>query len=93
MQSGELDVTGHGKVEIILGNRHPNNIVVKFKGGHHHVPCNPKHNDELRWELENKHHSHPHDYRHDHCQHEDKYVLIVSWNVTDVRTIEWVAYY
>ena len=93
MQSGELDVTGKDKVEIVLGERHPDSIIVKFKGHHHHVPCNPKHHDELRWELKNKHHHHPHDHRNDHCNHKDIYVLIISWNVTDMRTIEWLVYY
>ena len=85
MQSGEIDVTGRDKVEINLGKHHPCRVIVKFKGGHHHVPCNPKHHDELRWELKDKHQTHSH--------HENKYVLMISWHVTDVRTIEWAAYY
>jgi hypothetical protein len=89
MQSGELDVTGRDRIEINLGKHPPCRVMVKFKSGHHHVPCNPKHHDELRWELENKHNPH----RHDHYHHENKYVLMISWHVTDVRTIEWVAYY
>lgn len=93
MQSGELDVTGKDKVEINLGARSPCRVIVKFKGGHHHVPCNPKHRDELKWEVKNKHYHHPHDFRHDHCHHEDKYMLMISWDVTNVRTIEWVVYY
>jgi hypothetical protein len=84
MQSGELVVTGKDKVELQLGHRHPDSVSVKFKGGHAHVPCNPKHHDELRWEIKT-HHSHEH--------HHTEYVLVISWYVTDVRTIEWVAYY
>jgi len=93
MQSGELNVTGRDKVEINLGKHHPCRVVVRFKGGHHHVPCNPKHHDELRWELKNKHRPHRHDRRNDHCHHENKYVIMICWHVTDVRTIEWAAYY
>ena len=93
MQSGELDVTGHDKIEIVLGSRHPQSVIVSFKGHHHHVPCNPRHHDSLRWDLKNKHHRHRHDRRHDHCRHEDTYVLTISWYVTDFRTIEWCAHY
>lgn len=94
MQSGELEVTGRYKVEINLGSHPPCRVMVGFrKGHHHHVPCNPKHHDELRWELLNKHQHHRHDARHDHCHHEDKYILVIAWDIADVRTIEWVAYY
>lgn len=93
MLSGELIVVGHDKVEIKLGHRSPSGVVVEFTNECVHVPCNPKHHDELRYEIKNLHHHHPHDARHDHCKHEDDYVLIISWHVTGVRDIKWVVYY
>lgn len=93
MQSGELVVTSKDKAEIELGKRHPDRVIVRFKDDHVIVPCNPKHHDELRWEVKNRHHHHPHDHRHDHCKHEDSYVLTIKWHVTGVRTIEWHVFY
>jgi hypothetical protein len=93
MQSGELVVTGKDKVEIDLGHRHPKSVIVKFSDDCVIVPCNPRHHDELRWDVKNRHHKHPHDARHDHCKHRDEYILTIKWHVTGVRTIEWVAYY
>lgn len=82
MQSGEIDVTGKDKIEINLGKCHPGRVIVRFEGNYHHVPCNPKHHDELRWEIKNK-----------NSGVENTFALIISWDVTNVRTIEWVAYY
>lgn len=94
MQSGELVVVGADQVVIDLGARPPGGVIVEFHDHHHiHVPCNPKHHDELRYEIKNIHHHHPHDKRHDHCAHEDKYLLTIQWSVTGVRVINWVVYY
>lgn len=93
MLFGELIVVGHDKVEIVLGHRPPKGLNVEFINEHMHVPCNPKHHDELKYELKNIHESHPHDHRHEHCKHEDEYVLTISWHVTGVRAIKWVVYY
>lgn len=93
MQSGELIVIGHDKVEIELGHRPPQGVIVKFENEYMVTPCNPRHHDELRYEIHNRHHPHPHDHRHDHCRHEDNYVLTIHWHVTGVRVIKWVVYY
>lgn len=93
MLSGELIVTGKEDVEIELGNRHPKYIVVRFKDHHMMIPCNPKHHDHLKWEVKNHHQSHKHDRRHEHCNHEDRYVLKIYWHVTGVRHISWVVYH
>lgn len=93
MLSGELIVVGHDQVDIKLGHRPPKGVVVEFINEHVHVPCNPKHYDELKYEIKNLHHHHPHDNRHDHCNHDDNYVLVIGWNVTGVRVIKWVVYY
>lgn len=93
MLSGELIVVGHDKVEISLGHRPPSGVIVNFDCDIICVPCNPKHHDDLKYEVRNLHHHHPHDSRHDHCNHEDNYVLSISWHVTGVRVIKWVVYY
>lgn len=93
MQSGELVVVGHDKVDINLGHRPPSRVFVHFLNDIINVPCNPKHHDELRYQIKNHHHHHPHDNRHDHCKHESNYMLTIHWHVTGVRVIRWVVYY
>lgn len=93
MQSGELTVVGSGKANIELGKHHPKYIVVRFKDDHIVIPCNPHHHDHLKWEVRNLHPSHRHDHRHEHCKHDDRYVLEVEWRVTGVRKINWSVYY
>lgn len=93
MQSGELVVVGNDKVDISLGHRPPASVFVYFLNELHHVPCNPHHHDDLRYEIKNHHQHHPHDHRNDHCRHEDDYVLTIHWHVTGVRFIRWVVYY
>lgn len=93
MHSGELVVVGNDKLEIELGNRHPSRVMVKFQDHHVIVPCNPHHHDQLRWEVKNLHQHHPHDFRHDHCHHNDNYVLIIKWHVSSLRVIEWFVFY
>jgi len=92
MQQGELIVVGADKVEIILGHRHPKEVSVFFEGEPIPVPCNP-HHDKLHWEIHNKHQHHSHDHKHDHCKHQDEFVLIIHWNVANVRVIKWVVWY
>lgn len=93
MLFGELIVVGHDKVDISLGHRPPNGVHVQFVNEHVHVPCNPKHHDELKYEVKNVHEHHQHDHRNDHCNHQDNYVLTISWHVTGIRVIKWVVYY
>lgn len=81
-QSGDLFVTGQGKVEIRLLDRHrpPEEIFVFLKEHHHHhhVPCNPHTLEEVECELHFKEHH---------------YVLVIKWHVTDVREIVWAVRY
>lgn len=86
---GELVVTGQGKVEVELGHHHPKTILVEFVNDTVLVPCNPHHRHHLKWELINKHQSHHHDIRHEHCNHDDEYILIIHWEVAGYRVIEW----
>jgi hypothetical protein len=93
MYTGELVVTGQGKIEIDLGRHAPKKVKIKFKDECQIIPCNPHHYDELRGKIKNHHHPHRHDRRHDHCNHHDRYVLTIQWHVSNVRIIEWIAYY
>ena len=93
MQSGELVVIGNDKVSINLGRHPPKRVFVHFMNDFIHVPCNPHHHDDLRYNVKNHHHHHRHDHRHDHCKHDDHYLLTIHWNVTGVRLIKWTVYY
>jgi hypothetical protein len=78
---GELIVVGKDQVHIALdplNHKRIKHVVVKFKDECEIVPCNPKHFDELSFEVEKIHH---------------KTKLIISWNVSNVRTIEWFVHY
>lgn len=90
---GELIVIGHDKVEIDLGDKHPKSVDVHFANGFITVPCNPHHHDDLRYSVHNRHHHHKHDAQHDHCNHEDRYVLTIHWDVSSVRLIKWTVKY
>ena len=91
-QSGELIVTGSGEVEIEL-KKNPSSVKVFFDDDIIVVPCNPHHHDHLHWHVKNLHHHHQHDSRHDHCNHNDHYILVISWKVHNVREIKWSVHY
>jgi hypothetical protein len=76
MQSGELTVTGKNSIHIPLEHL-PAEVKVYFKDDCEVVPCNPHHVDRLEYEVHtnNKHHMH--------------FMLIVKWDVSDVREIVW----
>lgn len=82
VQSGEIIVVGDGEVKIDLGPELPSDIDVKFLHEKEIVPCNPETFDELAWDIVKHHHEHGHDYR-----------LTIQWEVSEVRTIKWVAIY
>lgn len=82
MQSGELFVTGKDKAVILL-KKHPDKVIVHFDKHEHIVPCNHHHHDELEWEVHVKH-EHP---------FKTKFVLVIKWNVTNVREVKWTVYY
>jgi hypothetical protein len=92
MQQGEIVATGKGEVEIVLGSKHPHEVEVFFADKPVHVPCD-HHHDKLHWEVHNRHHHHQHDLKHEHCHHEDNFVLIIRWDVAGVRVIEWEIEY
>jgi hypothetical protein len=80
MQSGELFVTGKDEAIIAL-NGFPRKVRVDFKGEPVVTPCNPHHHDKLEWEVHRSHH------------HHGGFILIIKWEVTGVREIEWTAWY
>lgn len=92
MHTGELIVTGKGEADIEL-KQHPVSIKVFFDDEYVIVPCNHHHHDTLHWHVRNLHHNHPHDKRHDHCNHKDQFVLVVKWHVHNIRVIKWVIHY
>jgi len=84
IQSGELIVTSKDAVEFKLGHYRPDEVIVEFKEECIVVPCNPKHHDDLRWEV-----------IHRHCNehHREEFYLVIYWHVSDVRVIEWVVFF
>ena len=83
MQSGEIIVTGKDEAVINLKGK-PSKVIVHFKDHSHVVPCNHHHHDELEWEVQR--------YKRHH-QHLSGYVLVIKWDVTNVREIKWSASY
>ena len=80
MQSGELIVTGKDKAIIPL-NGFPSEVKAHFKDDEVVVPCNPIHADTLEYEV------------HASNTVAGGFVLIISWDVTNVREIVWHAFY
>lgn len=80
MQSGELIVTSKDKANIELVS-HPCLVRVRFEGDGCVIPCNPQHHDHLKWTLIPAHGL------------SQKYILQISWQVTNVRKIVWEAFY
>ena len=100
MQAGELIVTNKDKIEIVLKSN-PTGVSVKFKDHHVIVPCNPRHFDELKWEVlatcrhckhNKKHYGQSYDH-HGYHKHHMEYTLLISWSVTAVRDIVWAVFY
>ncbi len=73
MQQGELIVTGHDQIKLKLKFR-PEQISVHFKDHQVIVPCNHHHHDELEYEV---------------FKIKRTYYLLISWKVSNVRTISW----
>jgi hypothetical protein len=80
MQSGEITVINKSFAAIRLQGR-PSKVVVKFKDDHIQVSCNPTIPDQLEWEVRQTHH------------HHGGFDLHISWDVTNVREIEWSVFY
>ena len=55
----------------------PKAIEVKFRHPHQHIPCD-HHHDKLQYEISRHHH---------------QYKLIISWHVSTLREIDWIAYF
>lgn len=94
MQSGELTVTGIGTSLISLSGK-PREVLVHFKCEVEHVPCNPHHHDKLKHKIEYKdedlkeHHKH---HKH-HPHHVRLFFLLIEWEVSSIRDIEWTVLY
>ena len=84
MQSGQLIVTGNSEVAISLRGV-PSKVIVNFEDDCVVLPCNPKHFDELQWEVLEGH---------EHCHHHGSdFELLIGWEVSGVREIKWTVYY
>lgn len=77
-QAGELVVIGRDTVHITLDHRLVKYALVKFKDEATIVPCNPKHFDQLMFKIEKIH---------------NKHKLVISWEVSSPRIIEWHVRY
>lgn len=79
---GNLSVVGKGKIDVQLHRHPPTRFHVQFKSDpnspHQPHPCNPHQVDDLEWDLHYK---------------EGHYVLVIKWNVVDVREIAWLVEY
>lgn len=75
---GEIVVSGRKKIDVELRHRQPERVHVAFCDDPEIVPCNPQHFDALEWEIH---------YKHGH------YVLVISWQVSGTRSIEFGVKY
>lgn len=80
MQAGELIVVGKNEAKILL-HKFPYDVKVHFRDQFCETPCNPHHADVLEWEVQSSIH------------HHGGFVLIIKWNVENVREIEWKVFY
>jgi hypothetical protein len=92
MQSGNLTVTGNNSVRIPLLGR-PREVFCHFRHEHEPVPCNPHHQDHLEYKIESVDEDLHIHIRIDHHHHDRQFVLVIKWNVVDVREIEWLIVY
>jgi hypothetical protein len=83
MQSGELVVTATGSLTIPLAGE-PREVSVRFRHPHHHIPCNPHHHDKLEYQITSEHLK----LHHDHL-----FFLVIEWEVSGIREIEWSVLY
>lgn len=90
MQSGELTVTGKDSTRILLAGR-PREVIVRFKHEHHHVPCNPHHHDLLEYEVIFVDESPREHHRLGHHHHDRLFYLVIRWEVSGMREIDWIV--
>lgn len=77
-QFGELSVTGKDDIKFVLDHRRPSKIIVKFIDSFQPATCNPKQQDQLSYKLRTK-----------YILNSKVYILIISWDVANTRTISW----
>lgn len=76
MRSGELIVVGKDHARIFIGGI-PSEIIVNFRDEEKHlVSCSPHKRDELEFEI---------------VEIGKKIYLIIKWNVSNVREINWIV--
>lgn len=101
MQSGQLIVTGNSEIAISLRGA-PSKVVVRFEDECVITPCNPKTFDELQWEVlvEETDCDCDCDDDCDCCdddcccnQDDSTFELLIGWDVSGVREINWTVYY
>lgn len=73
--SGDITISGNDKIEIELGDRRPQTVIVEFGDQPNPTPCNP-HHDKLDWHCYFRRH---------------QYVLTISWHVFDTRQVLWAV--
>ena len=78
MQKGELVVSGKGHIDIPL-RRKPESVHVHFLHSQNHIPCNTS-IDHLEYEVFHKRTHNAHGY-----------ILIIRWNVSELRNVKWTV--
>lgn len=92
MQSGTLTVTGENLTRIPLLGR-PRHTEVHFTHEKEPHPCNPHHHDHLEWRIEREDED-PHEHRKMPHHHQERlFFLVIEWEVSGVREIDWHVIY
>jgi hypothetical protein len=94
MQSGKLTVTGEGESFILLAGR-PREVIVVFAQDDEHVPCNPHHHhhDHLKHRVEHEDEDPREHHKPGHHHHDRKFFLVIEWEVSGAREIDWFVLY
>ncbi len=92
MASGEITVTGIGETRIELLGK-PRHVSVRFEE-EHHIPCNHHHHHDTLSHFVDHEDEDPRRHNDIIHQHQDrKWVLVITWQVTDIRVIHWHVMY
>lgn len=94
MQSGKLTVTGHNSTRIPLAGW-PHQVIVRFEREPEPVPCNPHHHhdhDKLEYEVIGIDDDQRDHHRPEHHHHDRLFFLVIKWDVSEIREIEWIAF-
>ena len=92
MQSGTLTVTGKNSTIIPLSGR-PRETEVHFKHEHNPVPCNPHHHDHLEWKVIFEDEDAKSHHKVNHHHHDRLFFLMIEWDVSGLREIDYIVLY